>query len=81
MGYFANGTEGTFYEERYCNRCVHEDADGKGCAVMLAHILYAYQLCNEDDHPGKHMLDMLIPPSKDGLGNDQCSMFAALPST
>lgn len=74
MGYFSNGTEGDLYESRYCNRCVHED-DEKGCPVMLAHILYAYELCNEEKHPGKVMLDLLIPRSKDGCGNEQCVMF------
>jgi len=77
MGYFSNGTEGMMYEEDYCDRCVHQDADGKGCPVWLAHLLYSYELCNKDGDPGKHMLDILIPPSKDHLGNDQCTMFHA----
>ena len=74
MGYFANGTEGLIYEERYCARCVHDDGE-KGCPVMHAHMLFAYDLCNEKEHPGKAMLDMLIPVSKDGCGNQQCAMF------
>ena len=73
MGYFSNGTEGLMYEERYCARCVH---DNKGtCPVLVAHLLFAYELCNEKVHPGKVMLDMLIPLSKDGCGNEQCVMF------
>lgn len=72
MGYFSNGTEGDMFEATYCNKCVHED-DEKGCPVMLAHILYSYDLCNETKHPGKVMLDMLIP--RDGPWNKQCAMF------
>ncbi len=74
MGYFSNGTEGDYYFERYCSKCVHNDEE-KGCPVWLAHLLYSYQLCNEKEHPGKHILDLLIPETKDGLGNDQCAMF------
>lgn len=76
MGYFSNGTEGDMFEARYCNRCVHED-DEKGCPVMLAHVLYSYELCNEKEHPGKVMLDMLIPREREPgyCGNAQCAMF------
>lgn len=77
MGYFANGTEGDMFEARQCARCVHEDPD-KGCPVFLAHVLYAYELCNQKEHPGKVMLDMLIP--RKGAHNDDCAMFHARPS-
>lgn len=76
MGYFSNGTEGDYYEDEYCSRCVHQNGpDGKsGCAVMMAHILYAYKLCNSKCE-GADMLDMMIPRSKDRLSNQQCAMF------
>lgn len=81
MGYFSNGTEGLAYEERFCSRCVHSDTSGdreigvdRPCPVWLAHTLYAYELCNEDDHAGKIMLDMLIPMTENGE-NLECVMF------
>ena len=75
MGYFSNGSEGMYYEERFCDRCVHRgnDQDG-GCVVWLAHLLYSYKEANSDSN-AKHILDLLIPPAKDGLSNDQCAMF------
>ncbi len=72
MGYFANGTEGDIFERDNCHKCVHED-DEKGCPVMLAHILFSYDLCNQDEHPGKVMLDMLIP--RKGAFNEPCAML------
>lgn len=69
MGYFANGTEGVLYYERYCDRCIHEQ-DGRQCAVWLAHLVHNYAECNKDDS----ILHRLIP--RDDLGNNrQCEMF------
>jgi hypothetical protein len=73
MGYFANGTEGDMFEASQCAKCVH-DNDETGCPVMLAHVLYSYVLCNEKEHPGKVILDMLIP--RKGAYNEDCAMFA-----
>lgn len=67
MGYFSNGSEGEGYEEEYCSRCEHQD----GCAVWLAHMLYNYDECNKENS----ILHLLIPRSKDHLGNERCSMF------
>jgi hypothetical protein len=90
MGYFANGTEGEMFEEAWCSRCVHSDyRDGKEfgdrdnppCPVWMAHQLYAYQLCNAKEHPGKVILDILIPvkvvKASDGLDVpvNECAMF------
>ncbi len=79
MGYFSNGTEGAIYEETFCARCVHYDEPGedKPCPIWMMHLLYAYELCNEDEHPGKVMLDSFIPRrEEDGLnGNGRCTMF------
>lgn len=85
MGYFSNGTEGAIFTERFCERCVNwrdlDDNRGPGCPVWDAHLLYAYELCNEDENPGKVILDMLIQPTEgtapDGhayFGN-RCTMF------
>jgi hypothetical protein len=59
------------YEEQYCNQCAHQKPDDGGCAVFLAHLLMNYDECNND----KSILHMLIPRSKDGLGNEKCLMF------
>jgi hypothetical protein len=73
MGYFPNGTSGMIYEEQYCYRCIHRNGrDGKsGCAVMLAHNLFNYEHCNTPDS----ILHLLIPKTKDGIGNATCEMF------
>lgn len=72
MGYFANGSEGTDYELRWCARCVHRGPDdGPGCAVWEAHLLHNYDECNNDES----ILDLLIPRTANGLGNEQCRMF------
>lgn len=71
MGYFPNGSAGRDYEAAYCDRCVHGEA---GCSVMLAHLLFNYDECNND----KSILDVLIPRSVEGLGNEACTMFHAL---
>lgn len=69
MGYFPNGTAGEMYQEAYCDRCLN-DANGD-CPIWLAHLFY-----NDDerDNPDS-ILHLLIPRSKDGLGNEQCTMF------
>jgi hypothetical protein len=78
MGYFSNGTAGMDYEAEYCEKCAHfGPEDGPGCPVWAAHLLWAYELCNDKESPGKKMLDMLIPRGKDG-GNERCAMFVPL---
>lgn len=76
MAYFPNGTAGMIFEEEWCCRCVHSplDPDAPGCTVWLSHLLYSYELCNEMDHPGKIILDLLI---EDGGPADpvKCTMF------
>ncbi len=80
MGYFSNATEFECWAANNCDRCAHwpQDDDAPGCPVDMAHNLFNYELCNEDGHPGKVILDMLIPRSKDGLGNERCAMFQPL---
>lgn len=72
MGYFSNGSEGMDYEERYCDRCKHQAA---GCAVWLAHMLHNYKECNNKES----ILNLLIPRSAGGIGNEQCKMFLLSP--
>ncbi|MDR6818453.1 hypothetical protein J2X76_003630 [Neorhizobium sp. 2083] len=65
MAYFSNGTEGMMYEEKFCDRCLHQE----GCPVWDAHLLYSYRDCNDEGS----ILHMLIP--RDGAGNARCRMF------
>lgn len=67
MGYFSNGTEGMIYEETYCQHCIHSDA----CPVWGLHFEHNYT----QDKTIRSILDYLIPRSKDGIGNSQCSMY------
>jgi hypothetical protein len=77
MGYFSNGTEGEYYRLEYCAKCVHDqDADkGRGCPIWFLHLMHNYQECNKPDS----FLHVLIPRSKDGRGNDGCTMFVERP--
>ena len=75
MGYFPNGTAGMDCEARYCDRCVHQKLDDGGCSVWLLHMLHNYAECDKPDS----YLHTLIPLRKDGLGNEQCTMFHATP--
>ena len=72
MGYFSNSSEGAAYEAKYCNGCIHDDVEnGNGCPILLLHLLYNYDECNNKDS----FLHVLIPRSKDGIGNEQCTMY------
>ena len=71
MAYFSNGTEGDSYEERYCNRCIHDV--GQSCRIWLLHLKH-----NGDDS-WKLVLDTLIPQTPDGLDNEECRAFEPLP--
>jgi len=72
MGYFSNGTEGISYQDEYCSRCEHDDPEnGVCCPVWGLHLLHNYRECNNKDS----YLHVLIPRSKDGCGNERCTMF------
>ncbi len=77
MAYFANGTEGMAYEEKYCSKCVHLKTDNETgstfCPIMDAHMLVNYD--QQKDENLKAVLDILIPAT-DGFA-DECSMFKA----
>ena len=79
MGQFSNGTEGMRFEEEFCSRCLHIGDEEHGCPVVIAHLLYDYQLSQQPEHPGKIILDMLIPIDSEGW-NEACRMFAEAPS-
>jgi hypothetical protein len=68
MGYFSNGSEGEWYEAKYCDKC-HHNINGD-CPVMLAHLIHNYEECNN-----KHsILHLLIPRDENGY-NMECKMF------
>ena len=73
MGYFSNMTEAEIWQRDNCNKCAHWK-DG-GCPVDDAHMLFNYELCNAGTHPGKVILDLLIPRSRDDGFNEKCAMF------
>lgn len=80
MAYFSNGSEGEYYEEKWCLRCVHYGDGGDLCPVLVLHFMWNYDACN-GDRPGaspevaaKHTaLNTLWP--RDGIDNGQCAMF------
>lgn len=83
MGYFPNGDSGMYYHEQYCSRCLHDRAaridpdSGGGCQVWLAHLAYNY---GQEKNPDlKHTLELLIPRTASGIGNEQCTMFVEDP--
>lgn len=71
MAYFSNGIEGMIYQEQWCNRCVHDDADG-GCPVWNAHLDRNYDECSKPES----ILHMLIPRETTTV-NGKCRMFIA----
>jgi hypothetical protein len=76
MAYFPNMTSWEYWAADNCFKCLHwpRTDEAPGCPVDMAHTLYSYDLCNESDHPGKVILDMLIP--ENGTSNGKCAMFA-----
>ena len=81
MAYFSNGTEGDYYEEKYCQRCIHYDFDdNKMCPILELHFRWNYDACNgnkPDATPevkAKYKaLNTLWP--QDGVHNGECAMF------
>lgn len=75
MGYFANGTEGEWYEDKICSRCIHyDDSEGYGnmCPVWEVHLLHNYTKEGSDT---EMILNTLIPRS--GTHNKLCGMWKA----
>ena len=72
MAYFSNGSEGMDYQERYCNKCIH-DVDND-CPVWLLHIMHNHEECNKLGS----FLHVLIPRAKGELTNEQCKMFTPM---
>lgn len=84
MAYFANGTEGDYYEEKYCQRCAHFGECGEECPILALHGIWNYEACRGDqpestaEQRAKHVaLNMLWP--RDGVHNGACKMFCESP--
>lgn len=70
MAYFSNGTANEVWQIRNCHGCAHDDPE-TGCAVMLVHLAYNYEQCDN-----KHLMDalnLLIPENGDGAAG-RCTM-------
>lgn len=81
MGYFANGSEGDWYTERYCMKCVNWRDNGtgsEGCPVIDLHMLWNYDAIGKKaDKVKAEALSHFIPI--EGIGNAQCVMFQMTP--
>ncbi len=72
MAYFSNGSEGDYYEERYCHRCVHW-ADGN-CPVLILHAAWNYDAVGKTaDSDKAWALNTLWP--REEVHNGPCAMF------
>ena len=70
MAYFPNGTSGMIYQERWCNRCIHDV--NEDCPVWCFHLLKSYDWCNDKEK--RALLDLFIPTNKDGFP-EKCNMY------
>ena len=71
MGYFANGSEGESYQQRYCDRCLHDNPEKEVyCPIWNLHLQDNYRECNNK----QSYLHILIPRNEGG-GNGRCTMF------
>jgi hypothetical protein len=80
MAYFANGSDGDYYEAKYCARCVHGQGrfqeDGETCPVMVLHFLWNYDSVGANaDKTKATALETLWPRDKDRIYNGDCRMF------
>lgn len=86
MAYFANGTDGDCYEEKYCQHCVHFGDDNLMCAVLYLHNEWNYDACNGDakdadaETKAKHTALNVLWPRR-GSANGRCAMFYPLLGT
>ena len=74
MAYFANGSEGDYYERKYCRRCVHWA--NSICPVMDLHMEWNYEAAGKDADKTKHTALNTLWPTKGGH-NSKCAMFHA----
>ena len=80
MGYFSNGSEGEFFQAKYCERCVnsehHNGGEFVGCAIWDAHLLFVdCSRTKGEPNDVAGVLNMLIP--EDDACNGQCKLFRA----
>jgi len=74
MAYFSNGSDGDYYEAKYCDRCVH---DVDTCAVAELHLDWNYEAMA--DLTKAKALNTLWPRDSDAIHNAACRMFLPKP--
>lgn len=76
MAYFSNGSEGEYYEQKYCRRCVHGSDEAVLCPVMVLHQEWNYEaIAGGEDDPKNVALNTLWPRCDDDNHNEACAMF------
>ena len=70
MAYFSNGTEGQYYQGKYCLHCIHDSEDVM-CPIWEMHQVYNYTQCSNKTL--ETVLSMLWP--RKGTDNAECGMF------
>lgn len=70
MAYFANGSQGEWYEGNVCKHCGHHERVDDGCPVWEIHLLY--NGADENSDMGV-ALQMLIP--QEGIWQGMCKLF------
>ena len=82
MGYFSNGSEGLYYQEEFCLKCVNWTDNGsgsEGCPIMDLHSRWNYDAIGKDaDVVKQQALSHFIPRS--GICNEKCTMFQIRPA-
>lgn len=68
--YFANGSEGDYWYERCCQKCVHDGGDDS-CPIRYVHYIYNYDQAKDtlESRAIKLILNTLWPEGQD------CSLF------
>lgn len=74
--YFSNGQHGDLYEEKWCNRCIHQgdDEQGESCPVWMLHFMWNDEW--HDDETKRAALDWFIP-RRQGEDFPECAMFVS----
>jgi hypothetical protein len=87
VGYFSNGSEGDWYENKYCAKCANfiDEGMGQNCPILELHAIYNY-----DQHDKtkdtiefewstnlRTIVGLFIPRVKIGdiTGNGMCKMY------
>lgn len=75
MAYFSNGTEGEFYQEKFCCRCVHFN----GCTIWMLHLIHNYDECDNESSWLHKLIPMSTYDDRGVLVQHQCNLFHEIP--